>query len=389
MTPERWRQVRTIFDQVVELPAAEQAARLTSLCGDDGELHAEVHSLLSAQAESDGFLSGPPTLRPGSLAALARAVGKLATPRIGPYQVLRSLGEGGQSEAFLVNRAQAGDSAELALKLLKPGMDGELLRSRFHAARAQLLALRHPGLAELVATGIGPDGLPYFVSEYVKGEPLTQFCRRHRLPVRQRLALFLQLCDAVLYLHRHLLVHLRLQPSNILVTAASQVKLLDGGVAPLLLAEALPLQLTAQVTAVRSLLPPHLSPEQVRGLPVTTATDVYALGTLLYELLLDRHLYDPSSASSEGLARAICEQLPEVASLRPRGELKHILEGLLPTLLSALHKDPAQRCSVETLRTAIERGLSSRRALPRSVLFAVLAWVLGLSCGWLLRTLLR
>jgi serine/threonine-protein kinase len=240
LDPERWRRVSAILDAVLDAPAIERAPRLNVLCAGDAALRDEVDELLAAAESSGDLLSGSAAAvaAPLMAAALHISAGEASIPAdasgrlIGPYRLVRKIGEGGMGAVYLAERTDGQFEQQVAIKLHRHGAHGELQRERLIAERQILARLEHPGIARLLDGGVTEDGsLPYFAMEYVDGEPITEHCRRTNAPLRARLPLFLQVCAAVEYAHRNLVVHRDLKPSNILVDRTGRVRLLDFGTA--------------------------------------------------------------------------------------------------------------------------------------------------------------
>jgi len=284
MDNEHFRKVNSLFDEALERPAGLRAAFLKEACGDDQALVDEVLALLAADMASQVLLDGV------AASAIDLPDDRLATgAEVGPYRIVERLGTGGMGDVYLADRADGHFDQRVAIKLIKRGMDSDEIVRRFSAERQILAHLEHPNIARLLDGGLTGDGRPYYAMEYVEGEPITEHCDRLRLSVDLRLKLFVTACDAVRYAQRRLVIHRDLKPSNIMVTREGQVKLLDFGIAKVLTPEAGTEGgdvLTR--TGARIMTPAYASPEQVRGLRVTTATDVYALGVVLYELLSGR-----------------------------------------------------------------------------------------------------
>jgi len=312
MDAERWKKLEDLFGRACELPAEQRPTFLEHACPDPG-LRLEVERLLSADRQSRGFLARPApetALAPGS-----SGFDPPAAPRtIGPYSLIRKIGMGGLSTVWLAIRTDVRFQRRVAVKLLRHGMaDSEQLR-RLHRERQILASLEHPHVARLYDTGTTPEGLPYFVMEYIEGDPITAFCDRRRLTVAERLELFRQVCAAVHYAHQNLVVHRDLKPKNILVTEDGVPKLLDFGVAKVSNPELLGPDLQATGPRQRFLTPEYASPEQIRGEPVTTASDVYSLGVILYELLSGRRPRYLEDGLLE-LGRSLLDQDPLPPSL--------------------------------------------------------------------------
>jgi serine/threonine protein kinase/Flp pilus assembly protein TadD len=332
---DRYRRVDAVFDALLDLPPEEQLAFADRAAGDDPDIHAEVLRLLHAHRR-EGFLESPP---PGAGALLdAMAPAAHVPERVGPWRIVRLLGRGGMGAVYLGERADGQFDQRAAVKLIQRAAPG-ILR-RFLEERRILALLEHPGIARLLEGGVTPDGLPYFAMELIDGAPLTQYCDEHDLTVARRLELVGHVCDAVSYAHQHLVIHRDLKPSNILVTADGRPKLLDFGVAKLL-APGGPELTEAQLPAMT---PEFAAPEQVRGEAVSTATDVYALGVLLYLLLADRYPYEVRGKTFAELSWIICEEEPPRPSAVAHDARRRELQGDLDLIvLTALRKDPARR----------------------------------------------
>jgi serine/threonine-protein kinase len=359
MERERWQRVRDVFAALQARLPEERPALLGALCGEDRALRSEVESLLEAEGFA-GLRSGRAMeeIAP-ELDALAGAPGEGS--RVGPYRLKERIGEGGMGLVFAAERADGEFQQNAAVKLLGVGFAGAAGVARFRTEREILARLEHPNIARLLDGGLTEQGLPYLVMEYVRGEPVTAFCDHQRLTVAERLRLFQQICQAVQYAHQNLVVHRDLKPSNIMVSERGEVKLLDFGIAKLLEPGRTTPPLETTRTVARLMTPGFASPEQVRGEPVTTATDVYALGLLLYELLTGRRAQPVEDLPPAELERRICEADPERASAAAlagddataradrRGgvsppRLSRLLQGDLDTILAkAMHKEPARR----------------------------------------------
>jgi serine/threonine protein kinase/tetratricopeptide (TPR) repeat protein len=305
METSRWHRLEAIFDEAAALPAGKQADFLSRACGEDREMQREIESLLDADARAAEFLGLPSV---GAAAPPPTLVGR----RVGHYRVEAKLGEGGMSTVYLAVRADDAYQQKVALKVLGYGADRSDLAARFRAERQILASLDHPGIARLLDGGTIDDGRPYLVMEYIEGAPLDQYCDRHRLGLEARVDLVRQVCAAVQYAHQNLVVHRDIKPSNILVDAGGVPRLLDFGIAKLLQGTELPGTIEATMTGQQLMTPQYASPEQVEGGAITTATDVYSLGVLLYVLLTGRLPYRlPGTTSADALQRAVVEQDPE------------------------------------------------------------------------------
>lgn len=381
LTTERWRQLTPILDEAFELDARERAAYLERACAGDAALRADAESLLAAGLASGDFLEE-------SLDAYLSAIGfqpsdaEFGTSsdltsdaialnqRIGPYRVVSELASGGMGAVFVAERADGQYEQRVALKLVRRELDTEHARRRFLVERQILARLTHPNVAQLVDGGILADGRPWFAMELVDGVPLTQYCDEQRLDVERRLRLFLAVCEAVRYAHQNLVVHRDLKPSNMLVTADVHVKLLDFGIAKLLEVDPLAADTTKGPethTELRAMTPEYAAPEQVRGDAVTTATDVYALGAVLYELLTSRRAHRFERRTPLEYERVVCDTEPERPSVVVDRALRRVLSGDLDTIvLHALEKEPARRYpSAEAMADDVERYLTAHPILAR------------------------
>ncbi|MGH9382263.1 MAG: tetratricopeptide repeat protein [Thermoanaerobaculia bacterium] len=375
MDEARWDRIQELFHQVVDLDEGARRAFLDASCAGDEDLRREVESLVASAPGATDFLGSPrePAATDG------RDEGDRAGERVGPYRLTRRLGEGGMGVVYLGERADGEFTQQVAVKLLRTPWAAPHLLERFRAEREILAGLQHPNIARLLDGGTTPLGQPYLVMEHVAGEPLHDYCARRGLGTRERLVLFLGVCAAVAQAHRQLVVHRDLKPGNILVTADGTPKLLDFGIAKLLAPETA----AAVVTALHGpgLTPEYASPEQVRGEPVTTASDVYSLGVLLYELLTGALPYRFATQTPGEVERVVCETPPtrpstavargaqrvrvdaqgralartDVAPSRLRRELAGDLDTIV---LTALRKEPERRYpSVERLAEDIRRYL--------------------------------
>ncbi len=353
-----WAQVNALLDAALDLPTDARSAYLDHACAGAPALREEVAHLLRCCDAPEAFLDTPAQVLGDALMAT-----DAPEQRFGPYRTVSVAGRGGMGVVYLAER-DAPFQMRVALKVLPHGMDGRPAIRRFLDERQILAQLQHPGIARLLDGGMTDDGRPYFVMEFVDGLPLDRYCADHHLDVRARLALFCDVCEAVAYAHRNLVVHRDLKPANILVTPAGEVKLLDFGIARLTAPEGPPAEAT--VTG-RRMTPEFASPEQIRGEPVTTSGDVYALGVILYRLLTGRSPYETTRATSYELERAILETEPTRPSdsllLHPApGAPRHlhrVLRGDLDAIvLKAMRKEPARRyLSVEALRADLQRHL--------------------------------
>ncbi|NOT62075.1 MAG: serine/threonine protein kinase [Acidobacteria bacterium] len=357
LSPERWAQVKTLFTEAAELPTGSRNAWLAERCGTDASLRAEIAKLLAADERADAFLETAP------ISQLARE--QLAEGEsVGAYRIIRELGRGGMGTVYLAERASVGFEQRVALKVIKRGMDSDEVLRRFYAERQILAQLNHPHIARLLDGGQTADGRPFYVMEYIEGVALDDYAQTHALPVDERLRLFQQVCAAVQYAHQQLVIHRDLKPSNILVMADGTAKLLDFGIAKVLSKNG-ESDDKATVTQMMMLTPAYASPEQLRGARLTTASDVYALGVILYELLTGVSPYQTKPEETHALTKEICETEPQRPSLRALrtgqaqvpaqkidAELDHIV-------MMALRKEATRRyASVEQFSEDLRRYLA-------------------------------
>jgi serine/threonine-protein kinase len=351
-----WRRVLDLVDQALEREPADRAGFVAQCSADDPALGAEVAALL-AGAEATPVLDTPAAALAAPLFDEPVALPDPTDPRarFGPYRILRELGRGGMGAVYLAERSDEQYQKLVALKLLPAWSAGDDRRvQRFLDERQILAALDHPDIARLLDGGVTADGLPWFAMEYVEGMPADRYCDEHHLSVEDRLELFCRVCAAVQYAHRNLVVHRDLKPANILVTTEGRVKLLDFGIAKLLGSERDAGAPALTITGERLLTPMYASPEQIRGEPISTATDVYALGVLLHVLLTGTSPYRVSAGQQHEVIHAVLAQEPEPPSVailrtervadRNAAKLARRLRGDLDTIvLKAMEKDPARR----------------------------------------------
>ncbi|PJK08941.1 hypothetical protein CO608_07860 [Lysobacteraceae bacterium NML08-0793] len=366
----RWQQLSEALDVLLDLQPASRAARLDEIAAQDAALADELRALLAQQEASDSLLDNP---------LLTAPPGPREGERIGPYRLEKLLGEGGMGQVWLAERADGLYRRHVALKLLRPGLADPNLRLRFTRERQILARLAHPHIARLLDAGISSEGQPYLALEKVEGEGLLDYCRKRGIGLRQRLQLFRQVCAAVSHAHANLVVHRDLKPSNILVTEAGEVQLLDFGIAKLLDGnEADPPEATH--TGVRSFTLHYAAPEQIRGTAVTTQTDVYSLGVVLYELLTGEKPYRLKRETNAQWEEAILAGEPlrpsvtvaradndEAMPAIERRRWARMLAGDIDNIvLKALAKQPAERYpSAEALSLDIQRHLDGLPVLAR------------------------
>ncbi len=365
----RWKTLEPLLDKALELAPDERPAYLDTACSGDPQLRAELEQLLDSCERAEHLLGKPAPEVCSALFATPPPAGPGPDDRIGPYRIVGEAGRGGMGVVYLAERADEQFEQRVALKLMRRGFDEPHLVRRFFEERQILASLDHPLIARLLDGGLTNDGLPWFAMEYVEGTPIDDYADARRLSIEQRLRLFLEVCDAVQYAHRNLVVHRDLKPSNVFVTATGSVKLLDFGIAKLLAPGDRETTLTQ--TGQRVLTPDYASPEQVRGEPITVTSDVYSLGVVLYELLAGQRPYraespfeiervileaDPTRpsqvAAREGtVAAAARSTTPDRLQRQLRGDLDTIV-------LKALRKEVSRRYpSVEQLASDVKRHL--------------------------------
>ncbi len=374
MTPvsrDPHRSAGDIFADAIDLPASERSQFLDRACGDDRALRNEVDSLLAAHQSAGEFMNAPAIDTDLPMAGIEPE--DLSGTHAGAYRLVKILGTGGMSTVYLGERADAEFEKQVAVKLIKRGMDTDHILSRFRNERQVLAGLEHQNIARLLDGGVTADGRPYLIMEYIDGIPVDQFCGRNELAIGDRLRLFRTVCTAVQYAHRNLVVHRDLKPSNILVTRSGKVKLLDFGISKVLQPEsAEALGMTA--TGFRLMTPRYASPEQVRGEPVTTATDVYSLGVILYELLTGQPPYRIKTTVPTEVERVIGQTEPPRPSTVisqgttvPGRNLARRLAGDIDNIvLKALRKEPDRRYeSADQFSEDVRRHLDGLPVMAR------------------------
>jgi eukaryotic-like serine/threonine-protein kinase len=362
MTPERWGRVKEIFAGALERDPSQRTTYVDQACAADAELRGEVISLLEAHETAGDFIEQEAAQRIGLANEVARKdwIGR----RLGPYRIVGEAGRGGMSQVFKALRDDQQYEKQVAIKLLKPGLDTESLLKRFRAERQILAQLSHPNIAHLLDGGATEDGAPYLVMEYIEGKPIDAYCDDRELGVNERIDLFRSLCSAVHYVHQHLMVHGDLKCGNVLVTDQGVVKLLDFGIAKLL-GPTPSSHEEPRATTFLALTPEYASPEQVRGEPISTSSDVYSLGVLLYRLLSGDLPHKATGSTTWALAQQICEQDPAPPSVTAAeattgyGRFANTLRGDLDNIvLKALKKTPEERYpSAEQLSEDLRRYL--------------------------------
>jgi len=356
LTPEVWQKVRRILEHALETAPDHRAAYLEQACRGDAALRRELDSLIAASEEAGTEFLQYSAFESPAIAGSAGA-DALIGKRIGPYQIVEEIGHGGMGSVYLAVRADDQYRKKVAIKLVRGGLGDPFRMHRFKAERQILADLDHPNIARLLDGGALDDGQPYVVMEYVEGRPIDEYCAAHNLSITERLKLFCSVCLAVAYAHRRLVIHRDIKPANILVAETGEPKLLDFGIAKMVDAEG-----TEQATAtvLRQMTPEYASPEQVRGGPITTASDVYSLGVVLYGLLTGAGPYPAASTLPHEIAQAVCEVEPERPSVRAKevSNRRRLRGDLDNIVLKALRKEPERRyASVEQFADDIGKHL--------------------------------
>ena len=387
MTPERWQQIKDVLATALEIVPAERASYLDRSCSADASLRHDVDLLLLDEEKLNPRFLSDTALAVATAEVLPEEPSRWIGRRIGVYRILEQIGAGGMGEVYSAVRADDEYHKQVALKVVRAGQDCGFVITRFKNERQILATLDHPNIARLLDGGTTQEGTPYFVMELIEGQPIGEYCDAHRLSISDRLALFTQVCSAVQYAHQRLIIHRDIKPGNILVTSQGTPKLLDFGIAKILGLDTLAPANDPTLTAFRVLTPGYASPEQIKGQPMTTSSDVYSLGVVLYELLTGRTPYRVATRSSHEVARAVCDDEPErpSASIRrvdaegnglstprtceefsaARGgspeKLQKRLRGDLDNIvLMALRKEPSRRySSVEQFAGDIRRNLAT------------------------------
>jgi serine/threonine-protein kinase len=362
------QRIEELFDAALELPTESRSGWLKEACSDQPELRAAVEHLLRAHAQGSGILDR------SARSLVQRLKPQDEERQVGPYRIIRELGRGGMGVVYLAVREDGQFRQRVALKLLRGSPDAQELNQRFRAERQILASLQHSNIAQLLDGGISDGRLPYLVMEYIEGLPITTYCDRRGLDLTARLRLFQVVCDAVQHAHKNLVLHRDLKPGNILVTENGQVKLLDFGIAKLLNPALSGVDLPLTRTEFRLMTPEYASPEQIRGDALSTASDVYALGVVFYELLTGEPPYRLTTRSPQELTELVFEREVDRPSNRvaaqsddtgararasTRVQLQRMLRGDLDAIaLKALRKEATQRyAGAEAFSQDIERML--------------------------------
>ncbi|HET9834080.1 MAG TPA: serine/threonine-protein kinase, partial [Vicinamibacterales bacterium] len=383
MSDESWPRIKEVLAAALEAAPDQRASLISHLCAGNAALRASVETLLAAHEASPSFLEAPIGIHLEDAVAEPN-IGR----RLGPYVIEDAIGRGGMGTVYVARRADDEFDRRVAIKMIRRGMDSDIIIRRFRHERQILASLNHPNVAALFDGGTTDDGLPYFVMEYVAGVPIDRYADDHRLTTTARIELCLPVLDAVQHAHDRLVVHRDIKPTNVMVTTEGHPKLLDFGIAKILDPD---FDSPSTFTSLgRPMTPEYASPEQLRGEPLTAASDVYSLGLLLYELLTGHRPYRLTTRSPEEMARVVSEQDPErpstaiervetiqrddgttatvtaeTVSLTRDGSpalLRRRLSGALDeVLLKALRKEPGQRYpSVAALAGDLRRCLAEQ-----------------------------
>jgi serine/threonine-protein kinase len=358
--------MQAVFEKALDLPPEAQAAFVMDTCADDLTLGRDVLALLGLDDPRHALAIERRLIAdaPPDQSAPDRLVGE----KIGAYRILHLLGQGGMGRVYLAERADGQFQQQVAVKLVAAGRLWPDMASRVRIERQVLAQLQHPHIARLIDAGVSDDGTPYLVMEYVEGVPITRFCADREVGVAERLRLFRTVCDAVQHAHRSLVVHRDLKPSNVLITSAGAVKLLDFGIAKLLEPGLFGLEVERTRSELRVMTPEYAAPEQLRGEPVTTATDVYALGVVLYELLTDTRpvTFGTTTREREQALATAAILAPSVVVGRERGRARQIPPDLDRIVLMALRPEPERRyASAGQLAEDVARYLEGRPVLAQ------------------------
>lgn len=381
MTPEKWERVKAVFHSALDLPESERASFIASECGDDAAMLVEVNSLFESHVESEELFESPAFESISSLVeqkALPSRVGQ----SIGNYKIESEIGRGGMGAVYLASRADAEFDKKVAIKLIKRGFDTEEVIKRFRHERQILAALEHPNITRLLDGGSTEDGLPFLVMDYVDGRPLHRFADENGLSINKRLSMFLKICSAVSYAHQNLVIHRDLKPSNILVTADGEPKLLDFGIAKLTGPSGNGNTFNNTQTKFQAMTPEYASPEQISGKGVTTASDIYSLGILLYELLTGHRPFRFETKNVAEISAIItdstptkpstvCRQLGVNTTIDNAPAVIRTLKGDLDNIvMMAIRKETERRySSVEQFAGDIRRYLGGHPVIAREDTF--------------------
>ncbi len=371
MTTNQWQRVEELFNQAAELPPAEREAWLEQQCGNDAALLERVRALLASDSEANGFLENQIA---GAVMQFHAVDSRQQARRAGPYILTEVLGRGGMGTVYLGQRDDGEYQGEVAVKLVRPGMDTDFFLARFKRERQAMARLQHPNIARLLDSGTTEEGVPYLVMERVTGEPVNTYCRQHKLTVPAILKLYIDVCRAVAHAHRNFIVHRDLKPGNILVLADGTPKLLDFGICKLLLGNPSP---DDTVAGAQMMTPDYASPEQITADPITVASDVYSLGAVLYELLTGHRPHSIGKYTPQEIMKSVCDsdvRRPSLAVAENRSLARELSGDLDTILLKAMQREPARRYeSADQLADDLQRVINHEpvHARPDTALYVM------------------
>src|SRR6516225_10623145 len=366
MKAERWKRIEEIFQSALELPSSQRGEYVAQVCREDLELRMEIESLLA----NDNATTALDSIVEGDLRVMVQDVDVSEIGmRVGPYRLVRELDSGGMGVVYLGVRSDDQYFQIVALKMIRKGLESPALVQRFRAERQILATLTHPNIGIILDGGDTEDGRPFIVMEYVEGQPIILASESRTLPVRQRIELFRSLCSAVHYAHQKLVIHRDIKPSNVLVTSEGVVKLIDFGISKPLAPELIPGEFVPTEGGQRLFTPDYASPEQLLGQTLTTSTDIYSLGVLLFELLTGSRPYTLRDLSPGVAERIVCEhENRKPSSVREISKrTRKDLAGDLDTIvLKAMDKDPSRRYpSANDLNEDLIRFLEGKPILAK------------------------
>ncbi len=379
--PDAWAKIKEIFNAALDVPTSERDAFIGRECDGDTEIASEVLSLLDAHVGASEFIEKPASSSVTDFVERSRTsrVGQI----LGSYRIEGEIGKGGMGAVFLASRADSEFKKKVAVKLIKRGFDTDEIIRRFRHERQILATLEHPYIARLIDGGATDDGLPYLVMDYVRGRTLTRFADENELAIGERLELFMKVCSAVSYAHQNLVVHRDLKPSNILVLDDGSPRLLDFGIAKLIAADEATLNADPTNTLARAMTPEYASPEQVSGHPVSTSSDIYSLGVILYELLTGYRPFQVKTNRADEIVRIITDTSPtkpssicrsqgvRVSVRNPQYLAKELRGDLDNIILMAIRKEPERRySSVEQFAEDIRRFLAGLPVIAQEDTFS-------------------
>jgi serine/threonine protein kinase len=368
---EEWDRIQEIFMQAADMRPSERADFLDRICADDSEVRMEIESLLRADATGESAVCAAIESEVASMLNES----SLVNARLGAYRLLKEIGRGGMGTVYLAERDDGQFRKQVAVKMVRPGMDTEFILARFRRERQVLARFDHPNIGRLLDGGTSTNGAPYLVMEFIDGDWITRYCESKSLGVEQKLLLFLRVCSAVHYAHLQFVVHRDLKPGNILVDSTGEPKLVDFGICKLLYSDSEGDRGEIVTLGTGPLTPHYACPEQVRGEPVTIASDVYSLGAVFYELMTGLRPQVFPELTPQVVEQVVCEQdvvAPSEAARQNNEKLAARLRGDLDTIiLQAMRKEPARRYeTVERFAEDIRRHLSDEPITARPDSFA-------------------